>query len=105
MSTPDFAYIAFTIMTLALMTCLIYISHLRHQNLELSSAMMEQEVLLDMCDRHMQNSGECIRELSVKLEAASKSAKEYRAALRDIDSMLQTDPIQFLFTTEEIHHV
>ena len=104
MSTPDLAYIVFTIMTLALMTCLIYISHLQHQNAELNSAVMEQEVLLDMCDRRMQDDNVYIRELSVQLEAASECANEYRAALRHIDDMLQTDPIQFLFTTEEIHH-
>ena len=97
MSTPDLAYITFTIMFMGLVACLIYISHLQHQNAELNSAVMEQEVLLDMCDRHMQNSGECIRELSVQLEAASECANEYREALRRIDDMLQSDPIQFLF--------
>lgn len=99
MSTPDLAYIAFTIMTLALMTCLIYISHLRHQNLELSSAVREQEVLLDMYNRLSIQSDhdEYVRELEVQLEAASECANEYRAALSRIDDMLQTDPIQFLF--------
>ena len=105
MSTPDLAYIAFSIMTLALVTCLIYISHLRHQNSELYSVVMEQDALLDVYDRHTQDNGEYIRELSVQLEAASECANEYRAALRRIDDMLQSDPIQFLFTTEEIHHV
>ena len=105
MSTPDLAYIAFAIMTLALMTCLIYISHLRHQSSELYSIVMEQDALLDVYDRHTQHNGKHVRELSVLLKAVYESAKEYRAALRDIDNMLQTDPIQFLFTTEEIHHV
>ena len=105
MSTPDLAYIVFSIMTLALMACLIHISYLQHQNAELSSIVLEQDALFDEFDRRIQNSGECIRELSVLLKAASECANEYRAALRDIDNMLQTDPIQFLFTTEEIHHV
>ena len=105
MSTPDLAYIAFSIMTLALVTCLIYISHLRHQKSELYSIAMEQDALLDVYVRHTQDNDEYVRELSVQLEAASESAKEYRAALRDIDNILQTDPIQFLFTTEETHHV
>ena len=104
MSTPDLAYIVFTIMTLALMTCLIYISHLQHQNAELYSVVMEQDALLDVYDRRIQNSGECIRELSVQLEAASECANEYRTELRNIDNQLQCDPIQFLFTNEEIHH-
>ena len=97
MSTPDLAYIMFSIMTLALMACVIYISHLQHQNAELYSTLMEQDALLDVYVEH-------VRELSILLEAASESVKECRAALRDIDSMLQTDPIQFLFTNEEIHH-
>ena len=105
MSTPDLAYIAFTIMFLGLMTCLAYISHLRHQNSELYSVVMEQDVLLDVYDRHTQDNGEYVRELAVQLEAASECANEYRAALRRIDDMLQSDPIQFLFTTEETHHV
>ena len=105
MSTPDLAYIAFSIMTLALVTCLIYISHLRHQKSELYSIALKQEALLDVYVRHTQDNDEYVRELSVLLKAAYESAKEYRAALRDIDNMLQTDPIQFLFTTEEIHHV
>ena len=105
MSTPDLAYIAFTIMTLALITCLIYISHIRHQNSVLYSIAREQKVLLDVYDRSTQDNYEYARELEVQLEAAHKNANEYRAALRDIDNMLQTDPIQFLFTTEEIHHV
>ena len=104
MSTPDLAYIVFSIMTLALMACLIYISYLQHQNAELHSVVMEQDALLDMYDRRIQNSGECIRELSVQLEAASECANEYRTELRDIDNQLQCDPIQFLFTNEEIHH-
>ena len=104
MSTPDLAYIVFSIMTLALMVCLMYISHLQHQNSELYSVVMEQDALLDVYDRHTQDNGEYVRELSVLLKAASESANEYRAALRDIDNMLQTDPIQFLFTNEEIHH-
>ena len=104
MSTPDLAYIVFSIMTLALMACLIYISYLQHQNAELSSIVMEQDALFDEFDRRIQNSGECIRELSVQLEAASECANEYRTELRDIDNQLQCDPIQFLFTTEEIHH-
>ena len=104
MSTPDLAYIVFSIMTLALMACVIYISHLQHQNAELYSTLMEQDALLDEFDRRIQNSGECIRELSVQLEAASECANEYRTELRDIDNQLQTDPIQFLFTNEEIHH-
>ena len=99
MSTPDLAYIIFTIMTLALMACLIYISHLQHQNSELRFDMMEQEVLLDMYDRLSIQSDhdEYVRELSVQLEAASECANEYREALRRIDDMLQTNPIQFLF--------
>ena len=105
MSTPDLAYIAFSIMTLALVTCLMYISHLRHQKSVLYSIALKQEALLDAYDRHTQDNGEYIRELSVQLEAASECANEYRAALRRIDDMLQTDPVQFLFTTEEIHHV
>ena len=105
MSTPDLAYIAFALMTLALMTCLIYISHLRHQKSELYSIAMEQDALLDVYVRHTQDNDEYVRELLVQLESASECANEYRAALRDIDNMLQTDPIQFLFTTEEIHHV
>ena len=104
MSTPDLAYIVFSIMTLALMTCLIYISYLQHQNAELHSDVLELDTLLDACDWHTQYYGECIRELSVQLEAASECANEYRTELRDIDNQLQTDPIQFLFTTEEIHH-
>ena len=104
MSTPDLAYIVFSIMTLALMACVIYISRLQHQNAELSSIVMEQDALLDVYDRHTQDNGEYVRELSVQLEAASECANEYREALRRIDDMLQTDPIQFLFTTEEIHH-
>ena len=104
MSTPDLAYIAFSIMTLALMTCLIYISHLRHQKSELYSIAKKQEALLDVCNRSTQDNYEYARELSVLLKAAYESANEYRAALRDIDNMLQTDPIQFLFTNEEIHH-
>ena len=96
MSTPDLAYIVFSIMTLALMACLIYISYLQHQNSELYSVVMEQDALLDEYDRHTQDNGEYIRELSVQLEAASECANEYRAALRRID--------QFLFTTEEVHH-
>ena len=104
MSTPDLAYIAFTIMTLALITCLIYISHLRHQNSVLYSIAVEQDELLDVYDRNAQDNYEYACELEVQLEAASECANEYRAALRDIDNMLQTDPIQFLFTTEEIHH-
>ena len=99
MSTPDLAYIVFSIMTLALMACLIYISYLQHQNAELYSVVMEQDALLDVYDRHIQNSGECIRELSVQLEAASENANEYRTELRDIDNQLQCDPIQFLFTS------
>ena len=98
MSTPDLAYIAFALMTLALMTCLIYISHLRHQNAELYSTLMEQKALLDVYDRLTQEYGEYVRELSVQLEAASECANEYREALRRIDDMLQSDPIQFLFT-------
>ena len=105
MSTPDLAYIVFSIMTLALMTCVIYISYLQHQNAELSSIVMEQDALLDVYDRHTQDNGEYVRELSVQLEAASECANEYREALRRIDDMLQSDPIQFLFTTEEVHHV
>ena len=105
MSTPDLAYIAFALMTLALMTCLMYISHLRHQKSELYSIAMEQDALLDVYVRHTQDNDEYVRELLVQLESASECANEYRAALRDIDNMLQTDPIQFLFTTEEIHHV
>ena len=104
MSTPDLAYIAFSIMTLALVTCLIYISHLRHQKSELYSIALKQDALLDVYVRHTQDNDEYVRELSVLLKAASESANEYRAALRDIDDMLQTDPIQFLFTTEEVHH-
>lgn len=104
MSTPDLAYIVFSIMTLALMACLIYISYLQHQNAELCSVVMEQDALFDVFDRRIQNSGECIRELSVQLEAASEYANEYRTELRDIDNQLQCDPIQFLFTNEEIHH-
>ena len=132
MSTPDLAYIVFSIMTLALMACLIYISYLQHQNAELSSvvmeqdalldaydrhaqddgeyirelstAVMEQDALLDMYDRHAQDNSEYIRKLSVQLEAASERANEYRTELRDIDNQLQCDPIQFLFTNEEIHH-
>ena len=104
MSTPDLAYIAFTIMTLALVTCLVYISHLRHQNSVLYSIAKKQEALLDVCNRSTQDNYEYARELSVLLKAAYESANEYRAALRDIDNMLQTDPIQFLFTNEEIHH-
>ena len=98
MSTPDLAYIVFSIMTLALMTCVIYISYLQHQNAELSSIVMEQDALLDVYDRHTQDNGEYVRELSVQLEAASECANEYREALRRIDDMLQSDPIQFLFT-------
>ena len=105
MSTPDLAYIAFAIMTLALMTCLIYISHLRHQNSKLYSIAKEQDALLDVYVRHTQDNDEYVRELLVQLESASECANEYRAALSRIDNMLQTDPIQFLFTTEEIHHV
>ena len=106
MSTPDLAYIAFTIMTLALITCLIYISHLRHQNSVLYSIAVEQDELLDVYDwlSFRTDQGEYIHDLDVQLEAASESANEYRAALRHIDNILQTDPIQFLFTTEEIHH-
>ena len=104
MSTPDLAYIVFSIMTLALMACVIYISHLQHQNAELSSIVMEQDALLDVYARHTQYYGEYVRELSVQLEAASECANEYREALRRIDDMLQSDPIQFLFTNEEIHH-
>ena len=98
MSTPDLAYIVFSIMTLALMTCVIYISYLQHQNAELYSVVMEQDALLDVYDRHTQDNGEYVRELSVQLEAASECANEYREALRRIDDMLQSDPIQFLFT-------
>ena len=105
MSTPDLAYIAFSIMTLALVTCLIYISHLRHQNSELYSVVMKQDILIDVYDRHTQDNDEYARELAVQLEAASECANEYREALRRIDDMLQSDPIQFLFTTEEVHHV
>ena len=97
MSTPDLAYIAFTIMTLALITCLIYISHLRHQNSVLYSIAREQKVLLDVYDRSTQENYEYARELEVQLEAATESANEYRAALSRIDDMLQTNPIQFLF--------
>ena len=104
MSTPDLAYIAFTIMTLALITCLIYISHLRHQKSVLYSIATKQDALLDVYVRSTQDNDEYIRELGVQLEAASECANEYRAALRDIDNMLQTDPIQFLFTNEEVHH-
>ena len=106
MSTPDLAYIAFAIMTLALITCLIYISHIRHQNLELYSIAVEQDELLDAYDMLSTRTDhdEYIRELLVQLEAASECANEYRTALTRIDNMLQTDPIQFLFTTEEIHH-
>ena len=104
MSTPDLAYIAFTIMTLALMACVIYISHLQHQNAELYSTLMEQKALLDVYDRLTQEYGEYVHELSDQLEAASESVKEYRTELRDIDNQLQCDPIQFLFTNEEIHH-
>ena len=104
MSTPDLAYIVFSIMTLALMACLIYISYLQHQNSELYSIVMEQDALLDVYVKHTQDNDEFAHELTVLLEAAYECAKEYRAALRDIDNMLQSDPIQFLFTTEEIHH-
>ena len=104
MSTPDLAYIAFAIMTLALMTCLIYISHLRHKNSVLYSIALEQDALLDVYVRLTQHNEKHVRELSVLLKAAYESANEYRATLRDIDNILQTDPIQFLFTTEEIHH-
>ena len=97
MSTPDLAYIVFSIMTLALMACVIYISHLQHQNAELYSTLMEQDALLDVYVEH-------VRELSILLEAASECANEYRTELRDIDNQLQCDPIQFLFTNEEIHH-
>ena len=105
MSTPDLAYIAFSIMTLALVTCLMYISHLRHQKSWLYSIALEQDALLDVYDRHTQDNDEYARELAVQLEAASECANEYREALRRIDDMLQSDPIQFLFTTEETHHV
>ena len=96
MSTPDLAYIAFTIMFLGLVTGFIYICHLRHQNSELYSVVMEQDVLLDVYDRHTQDNDEYVQELSVQLEAASACADEYRAALRRIDDMLQSDPIQLL---------
>lgn len=105
MSTPDLAYIAFALMTLALMTCLIYISHLRHQKSELYTMALAQDALLDVYVKHTQDNDEFVHDLSVLLEAAYECANEYRAALRDIDNMLQSDPIQFLFTTEEIHHV
>ena len=98
MSTLHLAYIAFTIMALGLMTCLIYIRHLRHQNSELYSVVTEQVVLLDVYDRITQDYCEYVRELSVQLEAASECANEYRAGLRRIDDMLQSDPLQFLFT-------
>ena len=97
MSTPDLAYIAFTIMFMGLVACFIYISHLRHQNSELYSVVMKQDALIDVYDRHTQDNDEYVRELSVHLEAASACADEYRAALRRIDDMLQSDPIQFLF--------
>lgn len=98
MSTPDLAYITFTIMFMGLVACVIYISHLRYQNSELYSVVMKQDALLDVYDRHTQGNDEYVRELSVHLEAASACADEYRAALRRIDDMLQSDPIQFLFT-------
>ena len=104
MSTPDLAYITFTIMFLGLVACVIYISHLRYQNSELYSVVMKQDALLDVYDRHTQDNDEYVRELSVQLEAASECANECREALRRIDDMLQSDPIQFLFTTEETHH-
>ena len=105
MSTPDLAYIAFALMTLALVTCLIYISHLRHQKSELYTMALAQDALLDVYVKHTQDNDEYVRELSILLKAAYESADEYRAALRRIDDMLQTDPIQFLVTTEESHHV
>ena len=104
MSTPDLAYIAFSIMTLALVTCLMYISHLRHQKSWLYSIALEQDALLDVYAKRTQDNDEYVRELLVQLESASECANEYRAALRRIDDMLQTDPVQFLFTNEEIHH-
>ena len=99
MSTPDLAYIAFTIMTLALITCLMYISHLRHQNEVLYSIAVEQDELLDLYKILSigVDHDEYVRGLEVQLEAATESANEYRAALSRIDSMLQTDPTQFLF--------
>ena len=101
MSTPDLAYIAFTIMFMGLVVCFIYISHLRHQNSELYSVVMKQDALINVYDRHTQDNDEYVQELSVQLEAASACADEYRAALRHIDNQLQSDPIQFIHTIEE----
>ena len=105
MSTHALVYIAFTILTLGLMYYIVRLRHLRNQQARCHQERQREQ--LDLIERYVrivQSQDEYIRELSVQLEAASECANEYRTELRDIDNQLQCDPIQFLFTNEEIHH-
>lgn len=102
MSTHALVYIAFTILTLGLMYYIVRLRHLRNQQARHHQQRRQEQ--LDLIETYVQimlNQDMHIAEVDTMLREAYSRIDEYRTELRHIDNQLQSDPIQFIHTTEE----
>ena len=102
MSTHALVYIAFTILTLGLMYYIVRLRYLRNQQARRHQQRRQEQLdLIETYIQIMRSQDEHIAEVYTKLRDAYFRLDEYRTELCHIDNQLQSDPVQFIHTTEE----
>ena len=102
MFTPDLAHILFAVLTLGLMLYIVRLRYLRNQQARRHQQRRQEQLdLIETYIQIMRSQDEHIAEVYTKLRDAYFRLDEYRTELRHIDNQLQSDPVQFIHTTEE----